>query len=294
MLVLDWISVSVFSGVGFLALSLVPIVQLLRKTRSRQLRRAWLWLAIMVVGFIVGYLALIGLMPRNADVVLFNLICVVLVMGGVLVMSVAILALRTADDVARLVHLEREVIIDPLTGVYNRRYFSEQFEREFAFALRTDGCLSLLVIDLDHFKAVNDTHGHAIGDRVLAVVASILSESMRASDIVVRYGGEEFVILARATSPEVAARLGERVLNAVRAMKVSCPGNCTLSLTASVGVASRQPGDTRETLFNRADAALYEAKRAGRDRVIIGDVAFCDEPPLERRAEVRSLSSGVV
>ncbi len=284
MLILDWITLSVVSGVGFLAISLVPIVQLLRITRSRQLRRAWLWLAIMVVGFIVGYLLLAELLPRDTDVVLINLICVILVMGGVFVMSVAILALRTADDVARLVHLEREVVIDPLTGVYNRRYFSEQFEREFELALRTGVSLSLLVIDLDHFKKVNDTHGHAIGDRVLAVVAAILSERVRSSDIVVRYGGEEFVILARATSPEVAARLGERVLSAVRAMKVSCPGNCTLSITASVGVASQEPYDTRETLFDRADAALFEAKRSGRDRVVVGGGVCDDRSMRERRA----------
>lgn len=271
MFTLDLISLAVLVGVGFLGAALVPVVRLLQITRSRHLRRAWLWLAIMIVGFIIGYLSLIGLLPRETNRLLVNLICAVLVMGGVFVMSVAILALRTAADVARLVHLEHEVIVDPLTGAYNRRYFAQQFDREVALAARTQTTLGLLVIDFDHFKAVNDTHGHAVGDRALAVIGAVLSNSIRKSDVLVRYGGEEFVVIAPATNSDATSLLAWKLCEKVRKTQVQCPGGIQLGITVSIGFATTRATETGEMLFSRADAAVYEAKRAGRNRVFSGD-----------------------
>lgn len=271
MFTLDFVSLAVLFGVGFLGASLAPVFRLLQITRSQHLRRAWLWLAIMIVGFIAGYLALIGLLPRDTNRILVNLICTVLVMGGVFVLSVAILALRTATDVARLVHLEQEVIVDPLTGVYNRRFFAEQIDREIALAGRAGSDLSLLVIDLDHFKDVNDTHGHTVGDRVLAVVASVLSEGIRKSDIPVRYGGDEFVIIAPASDSEAASQLAKRLCRKVSEAQVTCPGGSNVAVTVSIGYATMRGNETAESLFMRADAAVYEAKLSGRNCSLSGD-----------------------
>ena len=262
---IDLISFSVISGVCFLIASLVPVFRLLQITRSRSLRRAWIWLGIMIVGFIVGYLTVLSLLPRDTNRMLVKLICGVLVMGGVFVLSVSILALRTAMDVARLVHLEQEVVIDPLTGVYNRRFFDEQFPREVALAGRSGMNVSLLVIDLDHFKAVNDTHGHAAGDRVLSYVAALLSEGIRKSDMIVRYGGEEFVVIAPATDGQAAEMLADRLCRKVKEATVTCPGGNKIGVTISVGFATASDFDTEESFFIRADDAVYEAKKAGRN-----------------------------
>ena len=272
MFTLDFVSFALLFGVVFLGASLAPLFRLLQITRTRHLRRAWLWLSIMIVGFIKGYLALIGLLPRNTNRTLANVICTVLVMGGVFVLSVAILALRTAMDVARLVHLEQEVIVDPLTGVYNRRFFTEQFDREVALAGRAGTALSLLVIDVDHFKAVNDTHGHTVGDRVLAVIAAVLSEGVRKSDILIRYGGEEFVVIAPATDSEATAQLAGRLCRKVAEAQVTCSGGTKIAATVSIGFATKRVNETAETHFMRADAAGYDAKLAGRNGALSGDV----------------------
>lgn len=282
MFTLDLVTFALLSGVSFLGASLAPVFRLLQITRSRQLRRAWLWLAVLIIGFIIGYLILIGLLPRDTDRVLTSVICAVLVLGSIFVMSVAMLALRTASDIARLVHLEQEVVIDPLTGVYNRRYFDERFDREVALAQRMRTDISLLVVDLDHFKTVNDTYGHAAGDRVLAIVATVLSDGVRNSDIVLRYGGEEFVVIAPNTDGLAAERLADRLCWKIRTAHIKCPSETRISVTASIGFATLCDDDTTETLFARADDALYEAKRAGRDCALsVAEVA--DPSPPEVR-----------
>lgn len=280
MFTLDPVSLAVLSGVGFLGLSLAPVLRLLQITRSRHLRRAWLWLSVMIIGFIIGYLALIGLLPRDINRTILSLLCTVLVMGSVFVLSVAILALRTARDVARLVHLEQEVIVDPLTGVYNRRFFDEQIEREVALAGRAGTDLGLLVIDVDHFKEVNDAFGHTIGDRVLAVIATVLNEEIRRSDIPVRYGGDEFVIIAPASGSEAVADLAKRLCRKVGTTHVTCPGGKKISLTVSIGFATMLENETAESLFMRSDAAVYEAKSAGRNLAVSGDLG--SEQPSAR------------
>lgn len=277
----DFVSFAILSGIGFLGASLAPVIRLLQITRSRHLRRAWFWLAMMIVGFVFGYLALINLLPHDTNQILVKLICVVLIMGGVFVFSVAVLALQTAKDVERLVHLEKVVIIDPLTGVYNRRFFDEQLDREIGLAERAGTDLSLLMIDIDHFKSVNDTHGHAAGDRVLAVIAAVLNDSIRGSDVLTRYGGEEFAVIAPATNAEAAALLSERLCHMVSRKQVECPGGAKIAVTVSIGFATMSGGDAAETLFLRADAAVYKAKRSGRNRAVSGD-------PVDRTSTLKA------
>lgn len=156
---------------------------------------------------------------------------------------------------------------DPLTGVYNRTALAGAFEREWKLAQRQNTPLSLLILDIDYFKKINDTYGHPIGDEVLRRVAHNLKQTVRTSDMVFRYGGEEFVILLSNTALKGARMLAERLRVAVANMEMGdiAPG---LHLTASLGVAAlSHPQETPEQLLKRADEALYHAKRQGRDRV---------------------------
>lgn len=153
---------------------------------------------------------------------------------------------------------------DPLTGLNNRRSFDQGFSREMDLANRQATPLALLVVDIDHFKQFNDRHGHDFGDDVLVAVAQAISNTARRSDLVYRYGGEEFVILASYTDSDGGTLLAERIRENIAALR-SVRGRET-DITVSVGIACMQHGDSETTLFKRADDALYTAKRGGRNR----------------------------
>jgi diguanylate cyclase (GGDEF)-like protein len=162
------------------------------------------------------------------------------------------------------------VLTDPLSGCYNRRGFEQQFRRELARAVRANTDVALLAIDLDHFKAVNDTHGHLVGDRVIAEVGELLRANARTEDVVARTGGEEFMILAPSTSIDGAQHLALRIVEAFR-RRVFVEPSPRVVLTVSIGVvADAVPNDDMaEDLRARADEALYAAKRSGRNRVVL-------------------------
>ena len=158
---------------------------------------------------------------------------------------------------------------DPLTRLYNRRYFDDRVRSEFSFAQRHRTMLALLLVDIDHFKAVNDTFGHLIGDRVLQLVARNISKMMRPEDVLARYGGEEFIIVCRDSSLRNAQILGERVRRSIESMPLDRLGP-TLQVSVSIGVAAidaEHACASAEALIQAADRAMYEAKRAGRNRV---------------------------
>jgi two-component system cell cycle response regulator len=158
---------------------------------------------------------------------------------------------------------------DALTGIANRRSFEERINAEIAFAVRHELPLAVLIVDVDHFKRVNDTHGHLGGDNVLQAVAKALDGSVRAEDMVARYGGEEFAIIARGSDPEGALMMAERLRKQVLATEVEYDGK-TICVTVSIGMASLDCCETkdRQTLLATADARLYRAKELGRNRVI--------------------------
>lgn len=156
---------------------------------------------------------------------------------------------------------------DPVTGVNNRLAFEQALAREVDLSRRHDTPLSLLLLDIDHFKQVNDRYGHVFGDCVLRGVADVILGCTRGSDIVFRYGGEEFSLLLANTELAGAHCLAERVCEAVRGTPLLHDG-VELSLTVSVGLAERLPEEGGQALVERADAALYRAKSAGRDRVM--------------------------
>ncbi len=162
-------------------------------------------------------------------------------------------------------------VIDVLTGLYTRAWLEETLERLAQRSDRGDAQFSLIMADVDHFKAVNDTWGHVAGDRVLQKVGAMLRAALRPTDSATRYGGEEFVIvLPGVAEAQVAARVAERIREAARAT-VLMPelGAGSPRLTISLGVAARRPHEDGKELLRRADEAMYRAKRAGRDRVAL-------------------------
>jgi diguanylate cyclase (GGDEF)-like protein len=199
---------------------------------------------------------------------------------------------------ARAKSLEQEAQRDGLTGLYNRSFF------DGTFAIKVDQCrsdgrpLSLVLFDIDHFKSVNDNYGHPAGDKVLARVARSLGQRLRPTDVLARYGGEEFVLLLPETDRNGAAAVAERLRQQVAQVGHDVGNAATLHVTISAGHATLEPGSsaTADLLLSSADAALYVAKRSGRNRVAAGQIAG-KEPlganaPIPTAVEDRRSTSG--
>lgn len=158
---------------------------------------------------------------------------------------------------------------DALTGALSRRHFLELAGRERARAAREGGGLAVLLLDIDHFKRVNDTHGHAGGDAVLRAFHATCATQLRAHDLLGRLGGEEFGVVLPATGREVARQVAERLRAAVAAGPVTLPGGAAVAITVSIGLAfTASAAEDIDSLLAAADAALYRAKREGRNRVV--------------------------
>ncbi|HYD42266.1 MAG TPA: GGDEF domain-containing protein [Anaeromyxobacter sp.] len=180
-----------------------------------------------------------------------------------------------AEDLAALADLARR---DALTGLANRRAFEEALQREVARARRTGAALAVVALDIDHFKRVNDTLGHAAGDLVLAEVAARAQRALRAEDLLARIGGEELAALLPGATLAAAAEVAERIRRAVGDSAVAVAAT-TIGVTVSLGCAALVD-DEREAsaLLARADARLYDAKRAGRDRVVCAPPGHAQAP----------------
>ena len=158
---------------------------------------------------------------------------------------------------------------DLLTGLFNRRYTLDRLQNEAALTNRRDNSFSVLMIDIDHFKRVNDSWGHHAGDVALTMVASALQMTLRTSDVCARWGGEEFLVLLPDTSEAGAMEIANRILSTIRALRVP-PIPAEQNLTVSIGLAQHGRGDDLDDTLMRADCALYKAKTGGRDRVARG------------------------
>lgn len=157
-------------------------------------------------------------------------------------------------------------LTDTLTGLANRYAFDKSLQREIELAERREAPLALVVLDLDHFKHINDTHGHSTGDEVLKRLAAEIRETLRRSDICFRYGGEEFVVILSDTDLQAAWFVAERLRQAVLKLQFAS-SQTTFSLSISAGVSIHQTGDDIFSIFDRADHALFEAKAAGRNQI---------------------------
>jgi diguanylate cyclase len=181
---------------------------------------------------------------------------------------------RLEEQAAEIVaHISRS-LTDPLTGLPNRREFNDRLEERMAAWGRRREVFSLLFLDVDHFKKLNDQHGHLAGDQVLAAIGRALRGAVRREDSVARYGGEEFAILLPNTSLEQAICVAQKVRNSVAAISVDLSGQ-QLVVTLSGGLAMIAGDERAESLIQRADAALYMAKAAGRNRVFVHDGQDC-------------------
>ena len=191
-----------------------------------------------------------------------------------------------ADDMEAAVQrkMAEAALRESLTGLYNRRHFQERFAAEVAVAHRHSRPLSLLMIDVDYFKRVNDKHGHLAGDEVLKTVARALQQGIRIEDILARFGGEEFVVLAREAALPEAMSVAERLRQLVEVAQTRWESNgqsvpVGITVTVSIGVAQLGEDETERDLFEAADQAVYRAKKNGRNRV----VAAAARTPKPRR-----------
>ena len=159
-----------------------------------------------------------------------------------------------------------EVRTDPLTGARNRRALDEVLETMFAMKVRYDQPFSVALFDIDYFKKVNDEHGHLCGDRVLRAVAGLIADTARTTDVVVRYGGEEFIVLMPQTDLEAARLIGNRLREQVESNAFG-----EVRVTVSAGIAEAKHGEDAQSLLSRTDKALYRAKDAGRNCVCVDE-----------------------
>ena len=209
------------------------------------------------------------------------------VISGCLVLSLlllrwlpdAIRERRSAEE--RTALLSQMTAVDGMTGLFNRSHFLMLAETEFERALRYSRPLSVLLLDLDKFKSVNDLHGHDAGDKVIVEIAHILRYMAREADLTARLGGEEFVVLLPETSVPEAAVLAERLRAAIAATPLRCPRG-ELTLTCSIGVAGSAGSASLGEMIKEADLALYEAKNAGRNQVRLAQAASDTPIPLRQ------------
>lgn len=247
-----------------LVLALAAVVEALGRHKRASVLDAW----IAVVAFAIiaeVYLTLVGsgsftlgwYASRTVMLLATTIVLIVLLAQGTRLY---------ADLVDRAEELENEAHTDTLTGLPNRRRFDEEFVRAFGSAIRRASPIAVAIIDIDRFKQYNDSFGHQAGDVALRQIADAIAESVeRSGDFAARYGGEEFVLILEDTTLGGAAGVAERIRSAVLDAAIPAPGDGLLSV--SVGVAARLPGASRESLLRQADAALYDAKNGGRNRV---------------------------
>jgi diguanylate cyclase (GGDEF)-like protein len=277
-----FVTIVLLVGACLVGVAYVRIQRLIEEIPKGGLRRRWSDLRALVLFFIAVYLIYTFLNWMEWLDGKFELIVpALLFLGAVLLLFIGTLALETATEFTRFSRFERESIMDHLTGVYNRRYLDKRIASEATRSRRYNVPLSMMMIDIDHFKAVNDRYGHQIGDQVLKRLGELLIKKVRVIDIVARYGGEEIAILTIQTNIADAFDQAERLRKAVEAF-IMVPADEkeqreAVRITVSIGVAGfdQQVFDS-QTMIKKADMALYQAKNEGRNRVI----AYQDEKSI--------------
>jgi diguanylate cyclase (GGDEF)-like protein len=199
------------------------------------------------------------------------------------------LAAQAIAEARMLSVFEAASRLDPLTGIANRRHLDLILRSAVKDAHLRGAALSVLMIDVDHFKAVNDTYGHQMGDHVLRAVVATIATHLRPSDFISRFGGDEIVVVLPGARGETGREVADRVGAAVRMQSIA-----EAAVTVSIGIAALRPGDTAPVLLDRADEALYGAKRGGRNRACLSDDCVSDDRLGEDRPGDDRLSDGHV
>lgn len=265
----------VIAGLFVLITALSPLKKLIDMIPAGSIRKRWYLQAGLIMVFIAGYLGYAIVFWDYPDVIVPG----VFFFGAIFVQLTINLSLQTAIDLQRIIILEEENITDPLIGIYNRRYMDKRLEEEFKRAKRYNLPLSLLLIDVDYFKKVNDTYGHQVGDQVLRHWGGLILSEVRASDIAARYGGEEILVIAPGTESAAAYALAERIRKKIASHVIPIDENPSnrdnVRFTVSIGVASLTAEMDRVARFIKdVDCALYNAKNKGRNCVV-----RCEEMP---------------
>jgi diguanylate cyclase (GGDEF)-like protein len=260
-------------GAGILGYSLYPSSRIIRELPPGLMNLQWKVLRGFILFFIAGYLAYLFLFTSDHGTSRL-LVSSIFFSGACFVLLACMLAHGTVRDIRRTVTQETENITDPLMEIFNRRYLDRRMEEEFSRATRYRLPFSLLLIDIDRFKEINDTYGHLIGDLVLKQIGALLKNNIRSVDVPARYGGEEAVILLPHTGPEGAKIVAERIRKTVELYPFpadsSAPPATSLHCTISVGIAAAsQECRSPRQLVERADTALSWAKKAGKNRTVV-------------------------
>jgi len=261
----------VFAGATAIWLSLQKVLQLIKILPDGKMRKRWYMLGGLIVLFILGYVAQISFFWDSYVDWSAMMVPVIYFCGGIFVWAVCGLSLQTTVDLKIVL---RENVTDSLTSIYNRRYLEQRLSEEVDRAARYQAPLSVMMLDIDHFKSINDTWGHQAGDKILSEFRELIKSSVRVSDIVARYGGEEFLILAPSTDAEAAYNLAERIRENTEKHNFEINGSDlekrSVCVTVSAGVAQLAAhGITGDQLVKFADEALYRAKHSGRNCVML-------------------------
>jgi diguanylate cyclase (GGDEF)-like protein len=265
----------VLIGIAILIGSLAVVKKITRQLPAGRSCKSWCAMAGLIILFVAGYSGYIAIFWNLHASMIDLIVPCIFFAGACFVWFSTFIALQTTLDVMRVNDLEQETFTDPLTGIYNRRFMEKRLAEEISKARRYNFELSVLLFDLDYFKRVNDEYGHQAGDQMLIEFSALVNEQLRDSDILSRYGGEEFIIIAPNTGPANAALLAERLRARIEAQEFLKDHEgiqqTELHITVSIGLASFGDGnDNEETLIVNADRNLYRAKGEGRNRVVAG------------------------
>ncbi len=260
-------------GIIILITSLVVVRRITRELPSGRSCKSWCAMSGLITLFVAGYVGYVVIFWDNHVAMVDLIVPGIFFFGACFVWFSTYIALQTTLDVMRISDLEHETVTDPLTGIYNRRFMEQRLTEEISKARRYNFQLSVILFDLDHFKRVNDEHGHQAGDEILIQVSALVNAQLRDSDMLSRYGGEEFLIIAPNTGPAEAALLAERLRARIEAQEflkdyegIQQP---ELHVTVSIGLASfGENNNNEEMMIGSADRNLYQAKNEGRNRVV--------------------------
>jgi len=265
----------VLVGTIILTGSLVTVRNITRRLPLGSSRNSWHAMTALISLFVVGYLGYMIVFWNKHTSLLDLIVPGIFFFGACFVWLSSVLALQTAMDVMRITALEHETLTDPLTGIYNRRFMEQRLREEVSKARRYHFKLAVLLLDLDHFKRVNDELGHQAGDQVLIEIGNLVNRELRDSDILARYGGEEFLVIAPNTAPSASKSLAERLRKRIESHTFLTAFNKARKLekqiTVSIGVANfGDSSNDEESLIQVADQNLYRAKHGGRNQVVAG------------------------
>jgi diguanylate cyclase (GGDEF)-like protein len=264
----------VILGACILITALVPIRNLIQRLPPGKVRLSWILLIVLTLFFVVGYAAY-GVVFLNSNQVNADLIVpVIFLSGSLFVLLSSALSLRTAIDIRRVIMLEEENVTDPLTGIFNRKYLDRRVHEEFARAERYRQPLSIILIGLDNFAAVNEEYGHVAADSALVSFTRMVESVIRPVDVIARYAGVEFMVVATSTTGPEAFELAEKIRKTADThaleMVDEFKKQLSIRMTTSIGVVGyAKRFETVQVFVDCAGLMMDRAKREGHNRTVL-------------------------